>query len=532
MTTTNMSANSAVATTTAAMTSTTATVTNVPLLTTPSYAQQYNQFFNSLLSTRSVSSPLLRTTPPTAQPGLVQEPPPVHPAPSAQPDLTTQPTTQQRPLSRVSSHSTVYSEVLSDRSVTDGSESEDPPLDSTLTQSGPFAEQIKSVSAAFDQYFVDLWAEHPRDVTQRAQKEIASIFKRLVKIAKSAATEVLRLETALSTATDLELVLAEIRQSSTAHLQAIESLKSASNSASVLSSLEPPSEPHIPSWADVASNKRRRPRFVPDFPVVIKPKVHKDSVNTRTDFETIIDPVLEPLHLGVKSVRPSNEGQLIVGALTADDRTKIIDRLDNDRNFKANYSFTVPRRKQPRIRLKFLSTAMSDTDTLKAIWAQNAQISAQFPAFDLFSAGISPVFHQKAGPNLQHIVFQASSEVRSALLKLPDIKVGLRVVSAENYILVTRCYKCCGYGHRANTCTHDQKCSHCAESHSFKFCPYFQTNPVSVCVNCAFEKRRLGGNIPTNHSAFSSECPALKRYIKAEFARTDWVQNSSASQPS
>ena len=449
----------------------------------------------------------------------------MHPAPSAQPDLTTQPTIQQRPLSRVSSHSTVYSEVFSDRSVTDGSENEDPPLDSTLTQSGPYADQIKSVSADFDQYFVDLWAEHPRDVTQRAQKDIALIFKRLAKIAKSAANEVLRLETALSAATDLQSVLAEVRQSSAAHIQAIESLKSAVHSAPSQPVSEPPSEPLFPSWADIASNKRRKHRFEPDFPVVIVPKSHKDTVSTRTDFETYVQPI--PLQLGVKSVRPSTEGQLIVGALTAEDRSKIIDRLENEPALKSNYDFSVPGRKQPRIRLKFLSTAMSDTDILNAVWAQNATISAQFADFASFSAGIKPVFHQKAGPGLQHIVFQVSHQIRSLLLNLSDIKVCLRVVSAENYILVTRCFKCCGYGHRANTCTHQQSCSHCAETtHSFKFCPYVQSGREPICVNCASDNRRLGGNIPTKHSAFDKVCPALKRYLHAEFARTDWSQSS------
>ena len=514
---------------------TTATTTNSGTLfnLSPSL-NDADRLFYSLLSKRSVPSPELLTTPPSAQPGLSQLPPPAQSVTSAQPALTTQPTDQQRSLSRTSSHSTVYSEIVSDKSVTDGSENEDPPLDTTLIQPGSFADRIKSVSADFDQYFVDLWAEHPRDVTQRAQKEIALIFKRLVKIAKSAASEVLRLETALSTATDLELVLAEVRQSSAANLQAIDSLKSASQSVSH-SARTPPltdrhSEPLTPSWADIASNRRRKPRFVPDFPVVIEPKTHKDSVNTRTDFETAIDPVLEPLQIGVKSVRPSTEGRLVVSALTAEDRSKIIDRLEHEPDFITNYRFTVPRRKQPRIRLKFLCSSLSDSDIIKALWRQNASISSEFGTLESFSAGLKPIFHQKAGPGLQHIVFEASSQIRAALLKLPDLKVGLRVVSAENYILVTRCYKCCGYGHRANTCTHQQACSHCAESHSFKYCPYVRTVPRDpICVNCAFENRRLGGRIPTNHSAFSSDCPAHKRHVNAEIARTDWCPGSTGT---
>ena len=139
------------------------------------------------------------------------------------------------------------------------------------------------------------------------------------------------------------------------------------------------------------------------------------------------------------------------------------------------------------------------------------------------------VFHQKAGPGRQHIVFQVSHQIRTLLLSLSDIKVGLRVVSAENYILVTRCFKCCGYGHRANTCTHNQSRSHCAENHSFRYCQYFQTRRDPICVNCASDNRRLGGNLPTKHSAFDSVCPALKRYLQVENKRIEWSQGSNGN---
>ena len=58
-----------------------------------------------------------------------------------------------------------------------------------------------------------------------------------------------------------------------------------------------------------------------------------------------------------------------------------------------------------------------------------------------------------------------------------------------------QCYKCQGFGHRANQCQKDTKCSKCAGDHSYSEC----TSDVLKCANCG-----------SNHASNSFRCPNLK----------------------
>lgn len=74
-------------------------------------------------------------------------------------------------------------------------------------------------------------------------------------------------------------------------------------------------------------------------------------------------------------------------------------------------------------------------------------------------------------------------QVREKLLQ-GKIFISWNACKVRDYIAVSRCYKCQGYGHVAKYCRVSYEiCAHCEESgHSTRECPNKENNPS--CVNC------------------------------------------------
>jgi hypothetical protein len=88
--------------------------------------------------------------------------------------------------------------------------------------------------------------------------------------------------------------------------------------------------------------------------------------------------------------------------------------------------------------------------------------------------------------------------------------------TGRDYISVSRCYKCQGFGHVAKYCRVNYDIgAHCAESgHSTRQCCSKDKN--ASCVNCrkAWKKG--------DHAVSSVDCPMYKKALKLAVARTSY----------
>jgi hypothetical protein len=93
------------------------------------------------------------------------------------------------------------------------------------------------------------------------------------------------------------------------------------------------------------------------------------------------------------------------------------------------------------------------------------------------------------------IVFTSDAEAADRCIKANELFIASGRYRAERYtphLQITQCFKCYGYGHRAQQCRHEQKCGKCGGTHETNSC----TNNEIKCINCR-----------ENHQAWRHDCP-------------------------
>ncbi|XP_017765527.1 PREDICTED: uncharacterized protein LOC108554690 [Eufriesea mexicana] len=110
-------------------------------------------------------------------------------------------------------------------------------------------------------------------------------------------------------------------------------------------------------------------------------------------------------------------------------------------------------------------------------------------------------------------VVEVSPQIRSKVIS-GKFFISWNACKVRDFIAVSRCYKCEGFGHVAKHSRqkHDT-CGHCAETgHDTKACPTKKNN--AVCVNC----KRSGKK--SDHAASSVNCPSYKAALERTVERT------------
>lgn len=89
------------------------------------------------------------------------------------------------------------------------------------------------------------------------------------------------------------------------------------------------------------------------------------------------------------------------------------------------------------------------------------------------------------------------------------LAIGFQYCRVDDYVNVTRCYKCQEYGHTSAKCKSlTEVCSLCAKTgHDHRNCP--NKNGPFTCINCKKVKK------PAGHSAADPECLCYKYKLQA-----------------
>ena len=118
-----------------------------------------------------------------------------------------------------------------------------------------------------------------------------------------------------------------------------------------------------------------------------------------------------------------------------------------------------------------------------------------------------------------HAVVEIGGGAFRRWIKDSRVFVGLDSCRVEEFLQITRCYRCYGFGHVSAKCRVPQEvCGHCAkEGHTYKDCGK-KKEEKSECINC---KKRGTGN--RGHEAMDPGCPEYHKATEVLKARTNYA---------
>lgn len=114
----------------------------------------------------------------------------------------------------------------------------------------------------------------------------------------------------------------------------------------------------------------------------------------------------------------------------------------------------------------------------------------------------------KDNSSKNHIVLSVSGRICRALVGIGRVFVDFNSFRVQEFVSITRCFRCQGFGHTSTVCRRDKViCSYCGgEGHNHKDCQNKSGAPC--CFNCKLKKNDSG------HEASQKTCPEYLRNLE------------------
>ena len=178
-------------------------------------------------------------------------------------------------------------------------------------------------------------------------------------------------------------------------------------------------------------------------------------------------------------------------------------------------SLEQPKKNLPTLLLKYVPLSVADEAFKDTILHQNNLTHLAVPVLNV-------KFRKKSFHDSRHVVIEVSPEVRREMIALNKLKMHWSICTFEDFIIISRCFTCLGFGHLSKYCNGQQKCSNCAGDHHWKEC--VNQSPI-CCYNCQKANsyiKNLNKKLGTNHCAIIKECPRLNRIQNIIINKTEY----------
>lgn len=163
------------------------------------------------------------------------------------------------------------------------------------------------------------------------------------------------------------------------------------------------------------------------------------------------------------------------------------------------YKVTEPKKFNPRIKLNGVQAeSLENGDFLEEIISNN-NLNASV-------ADIKIVTKLKY-KSLFNVIIEVTPSLFSIIMQKGYLYVGWSKCMVMEHINMSRCFKCCKYGHQERDCRNPELvCPKCSGPHKLKDC----TSNTECCINCKNFNSKFKSNFSIQHSVSNPSCEYYK----------------------
>lgn len=273
-----------------------------------------------------------------------------------------------------------------------------------------------------------------------------------------------------------------------------------------------------PSYADMLVKnapkvgKRRVLSRDPEKVILAYPQDEEATDSEET--KKVIKETIVPKQTGIqfRAVRKIQKGGVAIETGTRQAAAKVREALSRVPTLRC----ADPRRRLPRMQIFDVERDMTLEDLHEYMYSQNLEDKGV--SLDEIKKVVKLCF--KTGRRdlpVCNWVIEVSPDIRMALLEEGRVYLDFAACRVVDFLAISRCFKCLGYGHSEKTCKSKggDVCSHCGKGgHLRKDCPHSKDKPA--CANCLAAKK------PSDHRVGTLECPMYRRLVEQMISITDY----------
>lgn len=246
--------------------------------------------------------------------------------------------------------------------------------------------------------------------------------------------------------------------------------------------------------------------------LIVKSKMGK--TNDPNVVEKTLKDALNPaeLKIGINSFKRIHEGKIAIACDNTNDLKKLQGEIDQ--KLGNQLDTVVSKRVNPKIKITGLNVEIERNQLKTCIINQNRYINGQNAILDVKSI--------YKGKYAYTAIMEVDGESFNEIMKRGILKIEWSICKVFEYVNIMRCFKCCGFYHKAINCRNNVVCGNCGDgNHETKDC----TDKENLkCVNCLTVNQKYNLKYHTNHRAYDTNCEVLKKKVEQHKKRVEYEE--------
>jgi hypothetical protein len=182
----------------------------------------------------------------------------------------------------------------------------------------------------------------------------------------------------------------------------------------------------------------------------VKPKDNQSAEEIKKLLKTKIDSV--NMKIGIRTFKSLKNGNVLIET-DSKEEIEILDTQIHDK-WGDQLEINVHKRRNPRLIIYKVPDAVTPENAENIILAQNPDLKLQ-------EGGIQTKLTFETKRKTRNLVIEVNSQTRRQLLQ-KKLKLEWTICNIDDYVSVSRCFKCSLYNHRHTECKSEATCPLCA----------------------------------------------------------------------